>query len=53
MSKKTRGEVTRHILLSGKVVKTPAQLHEIVSQEFTCTLIEPINQEPWVLEVFC
>ena len=53
MSKKTRGEVTRHILLSGKVVKTPAQLHEIVSQEFTCTLIEPINQEPWVLVVFC
>ena len=53
MSKKTRGEVTRHILLSGKVVKTPAQLHEIVSQEFTCTLIEPIDQEPWVLEVFC
>ena len=53
MSKKTRGEVTRQILLSGKVVKTPAQLHEIVSQEFTCTLIEPIDQEPWVLEVFC
>ena len=53
MSKKTRGEVTRHILLSGKVIKTPAQLHEIVSQEFTCTLIEPIDQEPWVLEVFC
>jgi cytoplasmic iron level regulating protein YaaA (DUF328/UPF0246 family) len=53
MSKKTRGEVTRHILLSGKVVKTPAQLHEIVSQEFTCTLIEPTHTEPWVLEVFC
>lgn len=53
MSKKTRGEVTRHILLSGKVVKTPVQLHEIVSQEFTCTLIEPIDQDPWVLEVFC
>jgi cytoplasmic iron level regulating protein YaaA (DUF328/UPF0246 family) len=53
MSKKTRGEVTRHILLSGKVIKTPVQLHEIVSQEFTCTLIEPIDQEPWVLEVFC
>jgi cytoplasmic iron level regulating protein YaaA (DUF328/UPF0246 family) len=53
MSKKTRGEVTRHILLSGKVVKTPAQLHEIVSQEFSCTLIESTNTEPWVLEVFC
>ena len=53
MSKKTRGEVARHILLSGKVVKTPEQLHEIVSQEFTCTLIEPLDQVPWVLEVFC
>jgi hypothetical protein len=53
MSKKTRGEVTRHILLTGKEIKTPQDLQEIVSQEFTCTLIEPIDQEPWVLEVFC
>jgi cytoplasmic iron level regulating protein YaaA (DUF328/UPF0246 family) len=53
MSKKTRGEVTRHILLTGKVIKTPAQLQEIVSQEFTCFLIESNDTEPWVLEVFC
>ena len=53
MSKKTRGEVTRHILLSGKVINTPAQLHEIVSQGFTCALIESTDKEPWVLEVFC
>jgi len=53
MSKKTRGEVTRHILQAGAEIKTPQQLHEIVSQGFTCTLIEATEKEPWVLEVFC
>jgi uncharacterized protein len=53
MSKKTRGEVTRHILLTGKEIKTPQQLQEIVSQEFNCALVEPTEKEPWVLEVFC
>ena len=53
MSKKTRGEVTRHILLIGKEIRTPEQLQEIVSQEFTCFLIESTDTEPWVLEVFC
>jgi uncharacterized protein len=53
MSKKTRGEVTRHILLTGQEIKTPKQLQEIVSQEFECILIEPTEKEPWALEVFC
>ena len=53
MSKKTRGEVTRHILQVGKEIRTPEQLQEIVSQEFTCFLIESTDTEPWVLEVFC
>jgi uncharacterized protein len=53
MSKKTRGEVTRHILQAGKEIRTPEQLQEIVSQEFTCLLIESTDTEPWVLEVFC
>jgi uncharacterized protein len=53
MSKKTRGEVTRHILLTGKEIKTPEQLQEIVSQEFKCILIEPTEKEPWALEVYC
>jgi uncharacterized protein len=53
MSKKTRGEVTRHILLTGKEIKTPQELQEIVSQEFKCTLIEPTEKEPWALEVYC
>jgi uncharacterized protein len=53
MSKKTRGEVTRHILLTGKEIKTPQELQEIVSQEFKCILIEPTEKEPWALEVYC
>jgi cytoplasmic iron level regulating protein YaaA (DUF328/UPF0246 family) len=53
MSKKTRGEVTRYLLQSTVVPQTPQQLHEIVSQGFTCTLIEATAKEPWVLEVYC
>jgi uncharacterized protein len=53
MSKKTRGEVTRHILLTGQEIKTPEQLQEIVSQGFNCILIEPTENEPWALEVYC
>ena len=53
MSKKTRGEVTRYLLQSTEVPQTPQQLHEIVSQGFTCTLIEATAKEPWVLEVYC
>ena len=53
MSKKTRGEVTRYLLQSDVVPQTPQELHEIVSQGFTCTLIEATLKEPWVLEVYC
>jgi cytoplasmic iron level regulating protein YaaA (DUF328/UPF0246 family) len=53
MSKKTRGEVTRYLLQSAVVPQTPQELHEIVSQGFTCTLIEATLKEPWVLEVYC
>jgi cytoplasmic iron level regulating protein YaaA (DUF328/UPF0246 family) len=53
MSKKSRGEVTRHILHSDFVPQTPQQLYEIVSNGFTCTLIEATAKEPWILEVYC
>jgi uncharacterized protein len=53
MSKKTRGEVTRHLLLAGKEIDTPQQLQEIVSHGFTCTLIESNSKAPWILEVYC
>ena len=53
MSKKSRGEVTRQILIHGEDIKTPQQLHKVVSQGFTCTLIEATTKEPWILEVYC
>ena len=52
MSKKTRGEVTRHLLQSENEITNPRQLHAYVSEAFTCTLIEATAKDPWVLEVF-
>ena len=53
MSKKTRGEVTRHVIENGEIITTPQQLQAIVSKSFTCELIEATDKDPWVLEVFC
>ena len=53
MSKKTRGEVTRHLLHSEHEIQSPQQLHAYVSKSFTCELIEATTKEPWVLEVYC
>jgi len=51
MSKKTRGEVTRLLLLT-KIVPTNAhELAEIVSANFECELFESNGKKPWVLEV--
>ena len=51
MSKKTRGEVTRLLLLSKTIPANPQELAEIVSTEFECALFEAKANEPWVLEV--
>ena len=51
MSKKTRGEVTRLLLLSQVVPTNPQELAEIVSTAFECELFESKGKEPWVLEV--
>ena len=52
MSKKTRGEVTHHILKSTKVPTNPNELEAIVSQEFECKLIDGDKKTPCVLEVY-
>lgn len=52
MSKKTRGEVTHHILKSTHVPSNPHELEAIVSQEFECELIKGGKKSPWVLEVY-
>jgi cytoplasmic iron level regulating protein YaaA (DUF328/UPF0246 family) len=53
MSKKTRGEVTRMLLLSTTIPINPQELAEIVSTEFDCELFEATASVPWVLEVMC
>ena len=53
MSKKTRGEVTQHILKSATVPANPLELQAVVSEKFECHLIEGNKKDPWVLEVYC
>jgi cytoplasmic iron level regulating protein YaaA (DUF328/UPF0246 family) len=53
MSKKTRGEVTHHILKEKRIPRNPEELRAIVSQEFECELIAGDKNTPWVLEVYC
>jgi cytoplasmic iron level regulating protein YaaA (DUF328/UPF0246 family) len=53
MSKKTRGQVTHHILKSAKIPSNPNELESIVSQKFECELVEGSKRNPWVLEVYC
>ena len=53
MSKKTRGEVTHHILKTGKILTNPHELEAIISQKFECELIGGNKKGPWVLEVYC
>lgn len=51
MSKKTRGEITRWLLQSRSVPKTPEDLYSIVSEKYPCALTPSDGHEPWVLEV--
>jgi hypothetical protein len=51
MSKKTRGEVTRALLVSRSIPKTVEDIYAIVSEKFPCALTPPNDGDPWVLEV--
>ena len=51
MSKKTRGEVARVLLLSKSAPTNPHELRAIVSAHFNCELIVANGKNPWVLEV--
>lgn len=52
MAKKTRGEVARHLLVSGARPRTPAELAVAVAERFTCEL-EPTERAggPFTLTV--
>ena len=51
MSKKTRGEITRWLLQSRSIPKTPEDLYAIVSEKYPCALTPSDGVEPWVLGV--
>jgi cytoplasmic iron level regulating protein YaaA (DUF328/UPF0246 family) len=51
MSKKTRGEITRWLLQSRSIPKTPEDLYAIVSEKYPCALTPSDGANPWVLEV--
>ncbi|KGA16276.1 hypothetical protein GM50_14880 [freshwater metagenome] len=51
MSKKTRGEVTRALLVSRTTPKTVEDIYAIISEKFPCALTPPKDGEPWILEV--
>jgi cytoplasmic iron level regulating protein YaaA (DUF328/UPF0246 family) len=51
MSKKTRGEITRWLLQSRSLPKTPEDLYAIVSEKYPCALTPSDGISPWVLEV--
>ena len=53
MSKKTRGEVTRHLIECGEIINTPEQRLAVVKKKFECGLIQGDARNPWILEVFC
>jgi cytoplasmic iron level regulating protein YaaA (DUF328/UPF0246 family) len=51
MSKKTRGEITRWLVQSRSIPKTPEDLYAIVSEKYPCALTPTDGASPWVLEV--
>ncbi len=52
MAKKTRGEVARHLLVSGSRPRTPAELADAVGARFSCELEPPERPgAPFVLTV--
>ena len=52
MAKKTRGEVARHLLVSGAKPRTPAELADAVAERFTCELEPPVRRgAPFTLTV--
>ena len=51
MSKKYRGELTRHLLLQPSDPQNPAELQRIAAELFECELCPPRNGQPWTLDL--
>lgn len=51
MSKKYRGELTRHLLQQAVEPQTPAALQQVAAQLFECELNPPTDAQPWALDL--
>lgn len=51
MSKKYRGELTRHLLKQTSEPKNPAELQQMAALLFECELYPPSNGQPWTLDL--
>jgi len=51
MSKKYRGELTRHLLMQPSDPTTPADVQRMAAQVFECELHPPANGQPWALDL--
>jgi cytoplasmic iron level regulating protein YaaA (DUF328/UPF0246 family) len=51
MSKKYRGELTRHLLMQPSDPTTPAELQRMAAQVFECELHQPADGQPWALDL--
>lgn len=51
MSKKYRGELTRHLLMQASDPITPADVQRMAAQLFECELHPPADGQPWALDL--
>ncbi len=51
MSKKYRGELTRHLLMQPNDPTAPADVQRMAAQLFECELHPPTDGQPWVLDL--
>jgi cytoplasmic iron level regulating protein YaaA (DUF328/UPF0246 family) len=51
MSKKYRGELTRHLLMQANDPTTPAEVQRMAAQLFECELHLPADGQPWALDL--
>lgn len=51
MSKKYRGELTRHLLMQPTDPTTPADVQRMAAQLFVCELHPPTDGQPWALDL--
>ena len=51
MSKKYRGELTRHLLMQATDPTTPADVQRMAAQLFECELHPPADGQPWALDL--